>query len=142
MILTSRVFFARTGICFTRKRYRTSHDICIASKKQARKQACSTEDEFRLADARTGSAPVAMVVVPIIMMMAIRPPVAMMMMRAPVAMMRAPMAMVMMTPLHVGRQLAGVALRGGGDARTDRRCRLRLLCGSRDNQKRAESGKS
>jgi hypothetical protein len=50
--------------------------------------------------------------------------------------------MVMMTPLHVGRQLAGVALRGGGDSGTDRRCRLRLLCGSRDNQKRTKSGKS
>ena len=97
-----------------------------------------------MADARTGSAPVAMVVVPIMMvMMAIRLPVAMMVVvRPPVAMMRAPMAMVMMTPLHVGRQLASVALRGGGDAGTDRRCRLRLLCGSRDNQKRTESGKS
>ncbi len=51
------------------------------------------------------------------------------------------MMMVMVPPLHVGRQLAGVAL-PNGDARGDRSRRLRLLRGSRDNQKRAESGKS
>ncbi|MEH6952181.1 hypothetical protein V4R08_12725 [Nitrobacter sp. NHB1] len=78
-----------------------------------------------------------MVMMPIVMMMAIRPPVLMMVMMA-----RPPVAMVVMPPLHVGRQLAGVALRGGGDARTDRRCRLRLLRGSRDNQERTEGGKS
>jgi hypothetical protein len=78
------------------------------------------------------------VAMPMVMMMAMRPPVVMvvMMMRPPV------IVMVVMSPLHVGRQLAGVALRGGGDARTDWRCRLCLLRGSRDNQKRTEGGKS
>ena len=54
--------------------------------------------------------------------------------------------MVMMVSLpfdvvHLGCQLAGVAL-SGSDARADRSRRLRLLRGSRDNQKRAESGQS
>jgi hypothetical protein len=56
-----------------------------------------------------------------------------------------PMALMppmgMMPPLHLGGQLAGVALHGRGDAWTDRRCRMRLLRGSRRNQKRAKSGK-
>jgi hypothetical protein len=77
------------------------------------------------------------VMMPIVMMMAMRPPVVMMVMMA-----RLPVAMVVMPPLHVGRQFAGVALRGGGNTRTDRRCRLRLRRGSRDNQERTESGKS
>ncbi|MBN9147821.1 MAG: hypothetical protein J0I83_06390 [Nitrobacter sp.] len=58
----------------------------------------------------------------------------------PMAMMP-PMGMGMMPPLHLCGQLAGVALLGRGDTRTDRRCRLRLLRGSRRNQKRAKSGK-
>ncbi|WP_157043678.1 hypothetical protein [Nitrobacter hamburgensis] len=77
------------------------------------------------------------VMMPIVMVMAMRPPVVMMVMMA-----RPPVAIVVMPPLHVSRQLAGVDLRGGDDARADRRCRLRLLCGSRDNQKRTEGGKS
>lgn len=43
--------------------------------------------------------------------------------------------------VHVGCQLASVAL-SDSDARADRSRRLRLLRGSRDNQKRAESGQS
>jgi hypothetical protein len=43
--------------------------------------------------------------------------------------------------VHVGCQLAGVVL-SDSDARADRSRRLRLLRGSRDNQKRAESGQS
>jgi hypothetical protein len=88
------------------------------------------------------------VVTMVMMAMVMRPPVVMvvmMTMRSPVVvvvMMRPPMVMMVVAPLHVGRQLAGVALRGGGDARTDRRCRQRLLRGSRDNQKRTEGGKS
>ena len=80
------------------------------------------------------------VAMPMVMMMAMRPPVVMvvMMMRPPVIV----MVVVVMSPLHVGRQLAGVALRGGGVARTDWRCRLCLLRGSRDNQKRTEGSKS
>ncbi|GAB1717407.1 MAG: hypothetical protein NTAFB05_24490 [Nitrobacter sp.] len=79
-------------------------------------------------------------------MMMVRPPMMVIMAMGPpvvvMVMMRPPMAMVMMTPLHVGRQLAGVALSGGGDARADGSCRLRLLRGSRDDQKRAEGGES
>jgi hypothetical protein len=71
----------------------------------------------------------------VVMMMAMRPPMVMMMMAPPVV------VIVMVSPLHLGRQLAGVALRSG-DARTDRRCRLRLLRWSRDNQKRTDCGKS
>jgi hypothetical protein len=85
----------------------------------------------------------------VMMAMVMRPPVVVvvMTMRSPVMvvmMMRPPMVvmMVVVAPLHVGRQLACVALRGGGDAWTDRRCRQRLLRGSRDNQARAEGGKS
>lgn len=43
--------------------------------------------------------------------------------------------------VHLGCQLASVAL-SDGDAWADRSRRLRLLRGSRDNQKRAESGQS
>jgi hypothetical protein len=50
--------------------------------------------------------------------------------------------MVVMPPVHFRRQLAGVALRGGGDARIDRRRRLRLLRRSRDDEKRGDGGKS
>jgi hypothetical protein len=88
------------------------------------------------------------VVTMVMMAMVMRPPVVVvvMTMRSPVMvvmMMRPPMVvMVVVAPLHVGRQLACVALRGGGDAWTDRRCRQRLLRGSRDNQKRTEGGKS
>jgi hypothetical protein len=49
---------------------------------------------------------------------------------------------MMMPPLHFGGQPAGVALRARGDPWTDRRCRLRLLRGGRDNQKCAKGGKS
>lgn len=84
-----------------------------------------------------------------VVMMVVRPPVMMMvtMVRSPVivvVMMMPPVivVMMMMPPLHVRRQLAGIALRGSGDARTDRRCRLCLMRGSRDNQKRTEGGKS
>lgn len=43
--------------------------------------------------------------------------------------------------VHLGCQLASVAL-SDGDAWADRSRRLRLLHGSRGNQKRAESGQS
>jgi hypothetical protein len=43
--------------------------------------------------------------------------------------------------VHLGCQLASVAL-SDGDAWADRSRRLRLLRGTRDNQKRAESGQS
>jgi hypothetical protein len=89
---------------------------------------------------RTGfeSAPVTMVVVMMMpVMRAMRPPMAMMIMvGSPVA------VMMVMPPLHVGGQLAGVALRARCDARTDRGCRLRLLRGSRDNQECAQGGES
>jgi hypothetical protein len=71
-------------------------------------------------------------------------PVARMAMRPPMAVMgvRSPVTVMMMPPLHVGGQLAGVALRARGDAWTDWRCRLRLLRGSRDNQECAKGGES
>jgi hypothetical protein len=58
-----------------------------------------------------------------------------------------PMAVVMVVTVrlpidvvHVGCQLAGVALSDSNSGAE--RIRLRLLRGSRDNQKRAESGQS
>jgi hypothetical protein len=133
---------------FARKRHRAADDICISSKKQARNAGLfDLRAAFRLAGCENrGSAPMAMMPIvtmmvmgpPMMAMMAIGPPVVVvMMMRPPVTVM-----VMMMTPLHVGRQLAGLALRGGGDARTDGSCRLRLLRGSRDDQKRTEGGES
>ena len=78
------------------------------------------------------------VAMPMVMVMTMRPPVLMVVMvaRPPVV------SVVAMPPLHVGRQLAGVALRGCGNARTDRRRRLRLLRRNREGQKRTEDDKS
>ncbi|OJU27677.1 MAG: hypothetical protein BGN91_15400 [Nitrobacter sp. 62-13] len=92
---------------------------------------------------RSDSAPVTMMMVMLMLMpvamMAMRPPiVVMMMVRSPVTV----VVMMMMPPLHFGGQPAGVALRAHGDPWTDRRCRLRLLRGGRDNQKCAKGGKS
>jgi hypothetical protein len=53
-----------------------------------------------------------------------------------------PMMAMITAMAHFGRQLAGFALHGGGDTRTDRRRCLRLLHRSREHQKRTESGKS
>lgn len=75
----------------------------------------------------------ATMVPPMVAMTAMVPPM--------VAMMTVTTPVVTVPPLYVGRQFACVAL-PGDDARADRSRRLRLLRGSRDNQKRAESGKS
>jgi hypothetical protein len=77
------------------------------------------------------------VAMPMVMVMTMRPPVLMVVMVA-----RPPVVIVVIPPLHVGRQLAGVALRGCGNARTDRRRRLRLLHRNREGQKRTEDDKS
>ncbi|MCP1999538.1 hypothetical protein [Nitrobacter winogradskyi] len=84
-----------------------------------------------------------MMVVMAVMMTMVPPMVAMMVMVSPVAavMMVVPVTIVVVSPLHVGRQLTCVVL-PGDDARADRSRRLRLLRGGRDNQKRAKSGES
>lgn len=88
---------------------------------------------------QSNSAPVVMVMVMPVVMMAMRPPiVVMMMVRSPVTV----LVVMMMPPLHFGGQPAGVALHARGDPWTERRCRLRLLRGGRDNQKCAKGGKS
>jgi hypothetical protein len=78
----------------------------------------------------------------VVMVVAMVPPMVVMMAMVPP--MTAVMVMTVGSPIevvHVCCQLAGVAL-SDGDARDDRSRRLRLLRGSRDNQKRAESGQS
>ena len=75
---------------------------------------------------------VMVVVLPMMVVMAMAPP----MTAVTVMMVRLPVDVV-----HLGCQFAGVAL-SNGDALADRSRRLRLLRGSRDNQKRADSRKS
>lgn len=87
-----------------------------------------------------------MMVMTVMVMVTVIPMVAVMMMPPMVAVMTVmviPMVAVMrMPPLHVGRQLADIILPDRDARRADRSHRLRLLHGSRNNQKRAESGKS
>lgn len=82
-----------------------------------------------------------MMVVAMMMTIPVVAVVTMVMPMAAVMMVMPPMTVVVMSPLYVGRQLTCVAL-PGDDPRTDRSRRLRVLRGSRDNQKRAESGQS
>jgi hypothetical protein len=119
-------------------------DLIISTQLQKNRpatRACSTMGgSSPWPAARIGSAPVAMMVRAI---MPMSPEVVM-----PIVMMRTmpttmlPMMAMITAMAHFGRQLAGFALRGGGDTRTDRRRRLRLLHRSREHQKRTESGKS